>query len=101
MESHRQIRVDLDELRGLVEKSELWVHKGGKVATIQREDTLKDKRSCLKRRVSEIPTDKDKNPRTVRTVVVVRTTYKQTLAYDPQQHLGQTQTRLVHRYLVV
>ncbi|XP_065845559.1 inositol 1,4,5-trisphosphate-gated calcium channel ITPR1-like isoform X2 [Oscarella lobularis] len=66
VESHRQIRVDLDELRGLVEKSELWVHKGGKVATIQREDTLKDKRSCLKRRVSEIPTDKDKNPRTMK-----------------------------------
>eukprot|EP00118_Oscarella_pearsei_P014018 m.117174 g.117174 ORF g.117174 m.117174 type:complete len:2678 (+) comp37607_c0_seq1:123-8156(+) len=30
--NHRQIRQDLDELRGLVEKSELWVHKGGRVA---------------------------------------------------------------------
>lgn len=54
VENYKQIKADLDELRLLVEKSELWVYKG-KSSLITTNQPL-----ALKKRKSKLPGPGDK-----------------------------------------
>lgn len=52
VENYKQIKTDLDELRLLVEKSELWVYKGRSASPISIHIT----RPGIKKRQSKMPT---------------------------------------------
>ena len=55
VDNYKQIKSDLDELRLLVEKSELWVYKGKSASIITNPP------SGLKKRKSKIPALEDKS----------------------------------------
>lgn len=62
VENYKQIKTDLDELRLLVEKSELWVYKSKKdlvAASPSGKEKKKEKKKDKAKDVKEETTDKD------------------------------------------